>query len=89
MTDEKLLELWRSLPSDHVHLDDVIVQFGRLVEQEQATKVVFVDQWACKHTLTVEAAENELKAFYDEWPGGLEEIESALRTATCAQQDKK
>lgn len=43
--------------------------------------VEFTDAWNCKHTLSINAAARELKEFYDEWPGGLEEIESALKTA--------
>lgn len=45
MTDEKLLALWRSLPSDHVHIDDVIVQFGRLVQKQ--TEPVIWKAYGC------------------------------------------
>lgn len=35
MTDDKLLELWRGIPTpDGWQMDDIIVQFGRLVEAE-------------------------------------------------------
>lgn len=47
--------------------------------------VKFTDAWDCKHAFSLTAAAEELKAFYDAWPGGLEEIESALRTARQPQ----
>ena len=43
--------------------------------------VTFVDKWGALHTYSLKAAADDLKALYDEWPGGLEEIESALATA--------
>ena len=43
--------------------------------------VKFVDKWGADHTYTLEGAAKTLREFYDEWPGGLEEIEAALRTA--------
>lgn len=43
--------------------------------------IEFVDSWECKHTMTPAEAARMCKEYYDAWPGGLEEIESALRTA--------
>lgn len=43
--------------------------------------ITFVDKWGCLHTYSLKAAADDLKALYNEWPGGLDEIESALQTA--------
>lgn len=44
--------------------------------------VTFTDQWGAKHSLSLAAAARVLKAWEDAWPGGLEEVESAVKTAT-------
>lgn len=46
---------------------------------ESFRPVKFTDAWDCAHELTVEAAARELKEFYDEWPGGLEEMAACIR----------
>jgi len=47
----------------------------------EPTYVRWTDKWDCKHVLSLASAAKMLREYYDEWPGGLEEIESALRTA--------
>ena len=42
------------------------------------THLTWTDQWGCLHTVRVDAAIKELKEFYDEWPGGLQEIDSCI-----------
>jgi len=42
--------------------------------------VRWTDKWDCQHVLSLAEAARMLSQYYDEWPGGLEEIESALRT---------
>ncbi len=41
-------------------------------------EITFLDKWDCTHTMTIEHATKTLQEYYDEWPGGLEEIEAAL-----------
>lgn len=36
------------------------------------------DKWGCKHTVTYGRAKELLQEFYNEWPGGFEEIESCI-----------
>ena len=43
--------------------------------------VQFTDQWGVQHTMSIERAAFWLKEIYDTWPGGLAEIESALKMA--------
>lgn len=40
--------------------------------------VTFTDDWGVTHRLTLEAAAKELQAWENAWPGGLEEVHSAL-----------
>jgi hypothetical protein len=57
------------------------IAHSRPTAAPELPEVKFVDAWDCAHTLSLEAAGKELKVFYDAWPGGLEEIESAIKTA--------
>lgn len=41
--------------------------------------VTFVDEWGCTHTMTVEQAAEKLRLYENEWPGGLDEIESCWK----------
>ncbi len=68
-----------TLRNDRIEELEALLGVAALAPSEP--KVTFMDKWRCVHTLTLRAAADELKALYDEWPGGLEEIESALRTA--------
>jgi hypothetical protein len=49
--------------------------------------VTWTDQWKCTHQVTIGEAARMLKEFYDAWPGGLEEIESAIKTARTKRED--
>lgn len=40
-------------------------------------KVEFTDQWGCQHSMSPAAAAEAIREVYDEWPGGLDEIESS------------
>lgn len=41
-------------------------------------EISWVDSFGIKHTLTIKEATRQLCEFWEEWPCGLEEIESAL-----------
>ncbi len=43
-------------------------------------EIEWVDKWGCKCSLTVEQATRILKEYYDAWPGGLDEITSAVES---------
>lgn len=49
-------------------------------ELQEAQTLEWIDARECKHTMSREVAIKTLKEFYDEWPGGLEEIEASIRT---------
>lgn len=38
----------------------------------------FTDDWGCSHKLSKTYAEEFLCKFFNEWPGGMEEIESCI-----------
>ncbi len=42
--------------------------------------VMWVDQWDCINTMSHKRAGEILKEFYDAWPCGLDEIESAIKS---------
>lgn len=50
-----------------------------LQARPEVAAVEWVDEWECKNSRTPSQAAQELKELYDEWPCGLEEIESSLQ----------
>lgn len=40
--------------------------------------ITWVDQWDCVNEIPVVYAREFLKKFWDEWPGGFEEIEACI-----------
>lgn len=55
------------------------------IQRDGKAEVVFVDAWDCEHTWSLKGAARELKEYYDAWPGGLEEIESATKRVQESQ----
>lgn len=53
---------------------------------QPAQSIEWTDSWNCKHTMTVEKATETLKEFFDEWPGGMEEVESVINYWKKASQ---
>lgn len=43
-------------------------------------RIEWIDQWDCKESISIEGAAEIVKEFFDEWPGGLDEIESSIRS---------
>ena len=42
-------------------------------------RIEWIDRWQAKHSVSLAGAKKHLQEFLDEWPGGFEEIESALK----------
>lgn len=55
------------------------------VVESPTKQVVFTDKWGCVHSMSPHFAAVELCEFYNAWPGGLEEIDSALKTARASK----
>lgn len=49
-------------------------------------RVRWEDAQGAKHSMSPEAAAEVLKSFYDQWPGGLDEIEAAIQHSSVPQQ---
>ncbi len=56
----------------------VILSLLQVVVPSEVQAVEYIDQWGCKHTLSIAEAARQLKDFEDAWPGGLDEIESSI-----------
>lgn len=79
LTDDELGKLCFASGTSH--------EYGRAVEvavlaRLPAPAVEWVDKWGATNTVSIARAAQTLKEFGDEWPGGLNEIESALKTAS-------
>ena len=83
-TVEGLLPFTRGNPD----AEEGTLGFATIAAQPAAADpyVRWTDKWDCKHVLSLASAARMLSAYYDEWPGGLEEIESAMKTAAAPAQ---
>ena len=75
-----------NMAEDDPDRNELFQMLRERVRTETHCTVHFTDKWGAKHRLTHDGASDELSAIYNEWPGGLEEIESALRTARGVKQ---
>lgn len=46
--------------------------------EDHQPSITWVDDMGCTHTMSAEKAASELKALFDAWPDGLNEIEAAI-----------
>lgn len=45
---------------------------------DMSEDLVWTDEWDCKHKMSKSAATTFLQQFFNEWPGGMEEIDSCV-----------
>jgi len=58
---------------------EYILQLEKYIKLfKKADTLSWTDRLGCKHIVTVEYATEVLHQFFDDWPGGFEEIEAEL-----------
>lgn len=58
---------------------EYILQLEKYIKLfKKADTLSWTDRCGCKHTVTVEYATEVLHQFFDDWPGGFEEIEACM-----------
>jgi len=49
--------------------------------------IKWIDKWGSKHSMSTNAATEILRKFYDDWPGGFDEIESMQRHVRATREE--
>lgn len=70
-----------NIAEDDLGRNEMFVELRARVRTETHCTVHFTDKWGAKHSLTHGEAAEKLSEIYNEWPGGLEEIEAAIKAA--------